>query len=285
MITDPLLQTKVNRLLTDPAVDFHGRRIANAGDSVDSQDYVTRNELLTATNTSSILSTIKSYINSLKLYVISKLAPVVDSSSAILITKADQATKVVVVDTTNRFIGLTNVPTSRFDIEGDAQNNFQASHTTVTINDTDAANSGTLGGRKLRIWNARNNGRLSQNLSTDGTNWNLDNTSTSGLLISYGNLAYSISFATAGANPRTIGVQFAVTPTAIGFWGSTATKQTLAGYVSNSQGVSYSGIASGVVGTPYAQVNDLNALRTAYENLRVMCEDLRTKLQNTTLVG
>lgn len=42
---------------------------------------------------------------------------------------------------------------------------------------------------------------------------------------------------------------------------------TLNNYVPNSQGA-YAGIDSGQAGTPYAQVSDLNALRSAYENLR-----------------
>jgi hypothetical protein len=51
----------------------------------------------------------------------------------------------------------------------------------------------------------------------------------------------------------------------------------LAAYVSDTEGVAYTGINNAEAGTPYAQVSDLNALRVAYENLRVMVEDLRTQ--------
>lgn len=62
-------------------------------------------------------------------------------------------------------------------------------------------------------------------------------------------------------------------------------KQILAAYTSNNRSAAFAGIANSVTGTPYAQVSDLNTLRVAYENLRIMCEDLRSKLQNSTLVG
>ncbi len=72
----------------------------------------------------------------------------------------------------------------------------------------------------------------------------------------------------------------------IGFFGATpASKQTLSAYSSNSQSIAYAGIATGVGGIPYAQVSDLNALRVAYQNLLASYNDIRTKLENTTLVG
>ncbi len=72
----------------------------------------------------------------------------------------------------------------------------------------------------------------------------------------------------------------------IGFFGATpASKQTLSAYSSNSQNIAYAGIATGVGGIPYAQVSDLNALRVAYQNLLASYDDIRTKLENTTLVG
>lgn len=54
----------------------------------------------------------------------------------------------------------------------------------------------------------------------------------------------------------------------------TTTSRTVNAYTSNPQGTTYAGIASGVAGTPYAQVSDLNSLRAAYENLRLMSEDI-----------
>lgn len=49
---------------------------------------------------------------------------------------------------------------------------------------------------------------------------------------------------------------------------------TLSAYTPDIENVAYSGIATGVGGTPYAQVTDLEALRAGYENLRAFTEDL-----------
>jgi hypothetical protein len=53
---------------------------------------------------------------------------------------------------------------------------------------------------------------------------------------------------------------------------STADK-TLGAYTPDDESGSYTGIDNAQGGTPYAQVTDLNALRTAYENLRAFVED------------
>ncbi len=71
----------------------------------------------------------------------------------------------------------------------------------------------------------------------------------------------------------------------IGFYGTTPqAQQTLSAYTTNAQTIAYLGIATGVGGTPYAIVGDLNSVRLAYENLRLAHDDLRTKLQNLGLV-
>lgn len=68
---------------------------------------------------------------------------------------------------------------------------------------------------------------------------------------------------------------------ALGFWASApATKQTLAAYTTDPESSAYTGAADGE-----AKLTDLNSLRVAYENLRAMVDDLRTKLQTTTLVA
>ena len=54
---------------------------------------------------------------------------------------------------------------------------------------------------------------------------------------------------------------------------STADK-TLSAYTSDPESSAYTGIDNLQVGTVYAQVADLNALRTAYETLRVFVEDI-----------
>lgn len=49
---------------------------------------------------------------------------------------------------------------------------------------------------------------------------------------------------------------------------------TLAAWTPDTESVAYTGIATGVGGTPYAQLTDVNALRVAYENLRVAHAEL-----------
>lgn len=83
-------------------------------------------------------------------------------------------------------------------------------------------------------------------------------------------------------NPILIGANTGIS---IGFWGQTpASRQTLNAYTTDPETSAYSGIASGVGGTPYAQLSDLNILRLAYENLRLAYDDLRSKLKTTTLI-
>lgn len=72
----------------------------------------------------------------------------------------------------------------------------------------------------------------------------------------------------------------------LGFFGAApALKQTLAAYSTDAESSAYTGIDNAQVGSVYAAVADLNALRAAYENLRASYDDLRTKLQTSTLVG
>lgn len=77
----------------------------------------------------------------------------------------------------------------------------------------------------------------------------------------------------------------------LGFWGATpiarptpftqtysTADHTINAYTANAQTSAYSGIASGVGGTPYASLTDLNNLRLAYENLRALAEDIAQAL-------
>jgi hypothetical protein len=102
------------------------------------------------------------------------------------------------------------------------------------------------------------------------------------------------------------GTQFGTSTTQkLGFWSatpvprpspytqvySTSTK-TLAAYTPMGETTAFAGIGSGQTGTPYAQVADLNSLRTAYENLRQLTENvaqvlnaLVNDLRSTGLVG
>jgi hypothetical protein len=68
----------------------------------------------------------------------------------------------------------------------------------------------------------------------------------------------------------------------IGFFaGTPAVQQVLAAYTSDPESSAYTTTGSG---SDIASKADLNTLRAAYETLRAMCEDLRTKLLATTLI-
>lgn len=51
--------------------------------------------------------------------------------------------------------------------------------------------------------------------------------------------------------------------------------RTVSAYSADSESVAYTGIDNAQAGTVYAQLTDLNALRTAYENLRAMTENIQ----------
>ena len=74
--------------------------------------------------------------------------------------------------------------------------------------------------------------------------------------------------------------------------GYTVSSKTLAAYTPIVEGNAFSGIATGQAGQPYAQVADLNNLRSAYENLRQFSESvaqvlnaLLDDLRSTGLTG
>lgn len=72
----------------------------------------------------------------------------------------------------------------------------------------------------------------------------------------------------------------------LSFFGGTAvTRRTLVAYTPDPETTAYTGIDNTAVGTVFAQLTDLQALRVAYENLRASHEDLRTKMLATGLIA
>lgn len=72
----------------------------------------------------------------------------------------------------------------------------------------------------------------------------------------------------------------------VGFYGTApVVLQVLAAYTPNSQGTAYTGIDNAQAGLVYATVADLNLLRVAYQTLKAAHDDLRTKMQTTTLIA
>lgn len=85
-----------------------------------------------------------------------------------------------------------------------------------------------------------------------------------------------------------LGIEIEASGTAVKiglFGGTTAVQQVLNAYTSDGEGAAYTGIDNAQAGTVYATVADLNQLRVAYETLRASYDDLRTKLQTSTLVA
>jgi hypothetical protein len=102
-----------------------------------------------------------------------------------------------------------------------------------------------------------------------------------------------------------VGADFRHLGSNLGFYGGTAVAKpsaytqtyatadkTLSAYTSDPESSAYTGIDNTQAGTVYAKVADLNALRTAYDNLRVFTEDavamlnsVVDDLQSLTLVG
>lgn len=141
----------------------------------------------------------------------------------------------------------------------------------------DTKNALSTGGAKLATW--KNNGTLKMSIDKDG-----QLVPVGGILLSGTNL---VTDTTTGAKLATSSAQ------KLGAWGappvvrpsaytqtySTADK-TLSAYTSDPESSAYTGIDNAQGGTPYAQLADLNALRTAYENLRTFTEDTAQMLNS-----
>ncbi len=249
MINDTIRSNRIDRDSVRD-VDLHGRRFRNGGDSLAPQDFVTRNELdkHLKKNKSTLNTYFTEFLSRVRIFVLNIIAPPVDSTTAIRITKANQTTNILIVDTLNEEVEI--VSGTLFVELGNAIGQIVSSGSTVTI-----------GG---------------------GTATNLE-------LTSFG----STSIKLASGNT-------------IGFFGATpVVKQTLAAYSSDGEGSAYGGavlststinykdhaganqsmnVVTGPAST-FALVSEVNQLRVAYETLRASYDDLRTKLQNTTLVG
>jgi len=77
----------------------------------------------------------------------------------------------------------------------------------------------------------------------------------------------------------------APTDTLAFFGGTAVVRQALTTYTTDTESVAYTGIDNTAVGTVFAQLTDLQALRIAYENLRISNDDMRAKLVATGLIA
>lgn len=252
--TNSLRGSKVDSMSTKNQ-DMKLRRTVNAAPAEDKNDYVILGQLFDAVETVSknltdaftalLVSFKVSWIFITKL-VTSLIRPYKDSTLAIQFMKADGETLVAALDTLN----------SRFGVAGGI----------YSIN----ADHNSLGDQKF------------VRLQFDPTGFNNyygDLVSFDPVTNLYLPLAIRGSIITLGSPDATDKLAFYTDDATLA-----VIKQILAAYSSLNPGT-YLGLATGVAGSPYASVIDLNNLRTAYNNLRVMCEDLRSKLQTSTLVG
>jgi hypothetical protein len=248
-MADSLRDSKVD-FLTTKIQDLHGRRLVNAGDAVGAKDYVTKQQLEKYTDKSLIASIALLVIKSITSFALRIISPVVDSVEAIQITKADKRTPILIIDSINKKVSIGSTsPDAQFEIDGEGR--FRI------LNGTGTA---PAAGKGLELVCISNVGYVLV-YDRDGTAY-----------LPLTLLGSDITVGDANSN--------------IGFFGTTpAVQQTLNAYTTDSEAIAYTGLATGLGATPYASVTDLNALRVAYQNLRASYDDLRTKLQNTTLVA
>lgn len=123
--------------------------------------------------------------------------------------------------------------------------------------------------------------------ATDGTNQQQGLISTSWIDATNASRKAKMSLSAYDTAAR-LGIEIEASGTAVklGFFGgTTAVQQALNAYTSDGEGAAYTGIDNAQAGTVYATVVDLNQLRVAYETLRASYDDLRTKLQTSTIVA
>lgn len=175
-------------------------------------------------------------------------------------------------DNTNKRLGIgTTSPTNILSLGGNAVRKFwMERHTTA---DT-AGNTLTItaGGATAGATDKAGGNLLLQGGLSTGTG-------ESGVSI-YGCVAGATGTAD---RTQTVGVQVLGNKLAF-FSGTPIIQQTFIAYTADNESGAYSGIDNLQVGSVYAQLTDLNALRVAYENLRAAYEDLKTKLVATTLL-
>lgn len=229
--------------------DMKQRRVVNAAPAVDTNDYITKGQV--DQSVSDIQSQIGNLARNLKTTTVttSIIKPPSDSTTAIQVTKSDGQTPVMTIDTVNSMVGFdVSPPACKVDVYG--------SIVTRGIDSTIPQGVGF--------------GRFSFDVVNNVCDLVTYNTGTS---------AYQ-TFTVRG-DPLLLGIVGG----RMAFFGALpSTKQSLIGYSPIPLGT-FVGIGTGAPGLPYAQVNDLNTVRNAVENLRAAVEDLRTKLQASTLVG
>lgn len=229
--------------------DMKQRRVVNAAPAVDTNDYITKGQV--DQSVSDVQAKIDNLARNLKTTAVttSIIKPPSDSTTAIQVTQANGQVPVMTIDTVNSMVGFdVSPPACKVDVYGSI----------VTRGIDSTVPQGVGFGR----------------FSFDVVNNVCD-------LVTYNTGTAAYQQFTVRGDPLILGIIGG----RMAFYGALpSARQVLVGYSPIPLGT-FVGIGTGAPGLPYAQVNDLNTVRNAVENLRAAVEDLRTKLQASTLVG
>lgn len=248
-----LNDSQVDRLVSKNQ-DMHGRRIVNAGASVDQNDYVTRAEL---PSPGVDFAAIKQYVSNVVTKALGFLT--------INIRASGTSKNVLQVD------GGIRVENDGYPSTGVGLELGYSTAGYIRSYDRDAAAYKDLNiNAKILTVTTTGNSVVSAagNFNVTAANSTVD--------VAIG------TFCPAAGSVISIGS----TTSLMAFYnGTPVIQQVLNAYTHITQSVVYTGIATGAPGSVYAAVSDVNNLRAAYENLRTSYDDLRTKLLASTLVG
>lgn len=286
MTNDRLRSDKVDQL-TSRNVDLHGRRFLNAGKSQGPSDFVTQQEIPNLTDSTPVKNSFlhkiyQIFSNTIQLLNLAPNRPLKLDLKGEVISKQIDLTD---LDDVSGILPIAN---------GGTNNDTQSTGGVAYFDGTKIVTSGLLYydaaqgifsvGTLTPIGSLTPEGLFQVHCATDQNFIITGKVSLStGVCIRTPNDAATLQ---QGLEFRNDPLLFGISTATIGFFGGTpVVKQTLNAYIPDDESAAFGGIATGLGGTIYAQVANLNQLRVAYETLRAMVDDLRTKIQTTTLVG
>jgi hypothetical protein len=292
--------------------DIPGTSIQTTIETTGSSLFPTASTTIKATPNSGTAASLYAYSNGTTHFVrtdnpfiVSQIRPASDSTTALQLQNAS-ATAIVTVDTTNSRLGIGCTPGERLHVSGTV-----GSGGALTARFENLSPGSTANPNYIRLLMTGSGG--TQKAAIAVTDESYDRYGATMILQANGDTGntdlqerFRINWFEAVVNDQAQNVDFRVeTDSAynalfvdasndsvavmnhasgkVGFYGGTpVTKQALASYTGAVRSSEY--YATGDPENYAANVVDLNALRTAYENLRIAFEDLRYKMGLTTLV-